>query len=316
MAAKPNFRSKSKLSGNKAARILVECSPHRTTGGGFFPGLTQRDIEFESYLERYALGTLVLCHDVHAIASQASKEPISTEDESRYHVPDFTVDTFVSGLRIEVKALNSLVREDSLEKYLPIARSYLNRGVPFVFLVDAQLQQEPRFSSMKLLVRYLGSAIPEDVVARATDALSKGPLSIHELKARASLNLVDVWTLIARRHLSFDWGMPLHPENTVVSLTGNTYGGLKLEDILRSTRFGGLLEEFALGRRPEDQCLLADAATWRQSDCVVEPWNFVGGFQDAAPLRDLGEEEFFSRAAGRKRDHAPGCSSVTENRAD
>jgi len=316
MAAKRNFRSKSKQSTNKRARRLVECSPHRTTGGGFFPGLTDDDVEHESYNERYALSTLVLCHDVTSIASQASREPSSNDDDSRHHIPDFTVDAFVPGLRIEVKALASLVHEGSIEKYLSVAKSYLSRGIPFAFIVDAQLEEAPRFDSVKLLVRYATSGVPEAVLARATECLSDGPLSIDELTARASLELVDVLTLIARRHLCFDWAIPLHPKTTVVSLPGQPFGGLRLEDILRSTRFGRLLEDMAVGRRPTDKYVLADAATWRQHHRPLGPWSFVGGFQDTSPLRDLGEEECIPRAIKRKRDRAPGLSPVADNRPE
>lgn len=301
---------------DKRARTLVECSPHRTTGGGFFPGLTAVDVEHESYPERYALATLCLCRDVRAIASQSTKEPYVFQDRPRHHVPDFTVDTFREGLRLEVKALASLVHSDSLEKYAAVAKGYLDRGVPFALLVDAQIEEAPRFASVKLLFRYVTSQVPPAVLAQATAALSDGPLSIPELMVRASLKLVDVWTLIANHHVCFDWAKPLDPHTTMVSLPNQPYGGLKLENILSSTRFGDLLAQLALGRRPTDQRVLADAATWRQFGHPLGPWNFVGGFQDEKPLRDLREDEYIPRAAGRKRDRAPGFHAGADNRPD
>jgi len=306
-------RKSQKKSSNKPVRVLVECSPQRTTGGGLIPELMENDVEHESYPERYTLATLVLCHDVRSIASQATREPYLNGDRPCHHIPDFTVDTFVPELRIEVKALASLAHNNTLEKCLAIAKGYLHRGIPFAFLVDAQLEERPRFDSIKLLFRYASSKVPEEVLERATATLSNGPLSIGEFKARASLELVDVWTLIARRQLCFDWANPLHPETTVVSLPGKPFGGLRLEDILRSTRFGSLLEELALGRRPTNQYLLADAATWRQHGRPLGPWSFVGGFQDAKPLRDLGENESIPRSLGRRRNRAPGFNAVTAN---
>jgi hypothetical protein len=306
MAKKRKPPKKKSRGPNSPVRVLVECSPHRITGGGSFPGLTELDVEHESYLEHDALAAITLCHDVRFIRSQASKEPYGTDDQPQHHIPDFTVDCFVPGLRIEVKALASLVRDDSLTKYAAIGKGYLDRHVPFAFLVDAQLQEAPRFDSVRLLTRYVTSTVPPDVLERAKNALLSGPLSIPELREVASLSLVDVWTLIARRHVTFDWSCVLDRHETKVSLPNQPFAGLKLEDILRSTRFGPLLEELALGRRSTDKQLLADAAAWRQSRRPLTPWQFVGGFAKAAPLRDLREEECVPRDPRRRRDYAPG----------
>lgn len=311
MAKKRNFLKKKSWGPSSPVRVLVECSPHRITGGGNFGDLTDADVEHESYHESDALVTIPLCHDVSSFKSQASKEPYGTDEEPQHHIPDFTVNCFVEGLRIEVKALASLVHDDSLTKYAAIGKGYLNRNVPFALLVDAQLQEVPRFDSVKLLARYVTSTVPPDVLERATNALRNGPLSIPELKEAASLNLVDVWTLIARRHVTFDWALPLDPDKTRVSLPNQPFAGLKLEDILNSTRFSPFLAELALGRRPADKQLLADAATWRQSCRPLTPWQFVGGFGKAEPLRDLREEECIPRGARRRRDYAPGTRSVT-----
>lgn len=311
MANKRKSRTKKSRGPNSPVRVLVDCSPHRITGGANFGELTDEDVEHESYHESDALVTIPLCHDVSSFKSQASKEPYGTDKEPQHHIPDFTVNCFVEGLRIEVKALASLVHDDSLTKYAAIGKGYLDRNVPFALLVDAQLQQAPRFDAVKLLSRYLTSTVPTAVLERATNALRNGPLLIPELKEAASLNLVDVWTLIARRHVTFDWALPLDSHKTKVSLPNQPFAGLRLEDILNSTRFSPLLAELALGRRPADKQLLADAATWRQSGRPLTPWQFVGGFGKAAPLRDLREEEYIPRDARRRRDYAPGKRSVT-----
>lgn len=300
----------------RPARVLIECSPHRTTGGGYFPGLTDTIVEHESYLERYALATLVLCHDVHCIASQATEEPWMDGDRVRHHIPDFTVDCGGANLRLEVKALASLVKPEAIEKYRSIGRSYATRGARFAFLVDAQIEDAPRFASVKLLARYVSGSVPADILARATLALAAGPMTVEDLKRNASLALVDVWTLIACRHLCFDWALPLDPKTTLVSLPGQPFEGLTLANILCSTRFGSLLAELAMGRRPTNQSLLADAATWRQHRRAPGPWSYVGGFPDAEPCRDLREDERIPYAIGRKRNHAPGLNVFSVRRAN
>jgi hypothetical protein len=70
------------------------------------------------------------------------------------------------------------------------------------------------------------------------------------------------------------------------------------------------LAELALGRRPTDQQLMADAATWRQHYRPPTAWQCVGGFADAEPLRDLDDADSVPRSIGRRRDYAPGARVV------
>jgi len=284
---------------DEPARKLVKSAPFRNTGGGYIPSLMPYDAEFESPNEKNALATLCLCHDVTQIASQQEYELYSDENgKDRRHLPDFTVETFVDGLRLEVKALASLVHESSIQKYAAVARGYIQKKIPFAFLVDAQLEAQPLFSSVKLLSRYLGCEVPTDIVDRANDVLSIGPLPIPDFLHTTGLQLVDLWTLIASKQVCFDWAVPLDLGTSLVSLPNHPFKGLHLEDVLRSTRFGGLLAELAMGRRPSDKCILADAATWRSADRPADPFQAVGGFQRRDPLRDLTEEELRSRNPG------------------
>ncbi len=301
----------------KAARILVECSPHRTTGGGYYKGLTEFDAEYESRNEANAIDTLVLCHDVYRIASQPVTESYEYEGKTRKYTPDFIVDAFTPNLRLEVKSIASLLEHTGeQEKYLEIARTYLQRGISFAFLVDAQLEAQPRFGNVKLLQRYVNSTIPSNIVERALHSLRAGPLTVSELQADAALELVDVWTLIAQQHLCFDWNTQLDRHTTVVSLPNQPFGGLRLADILRSTRFGSFLEEMALGRRAANQRLLADAKTWRRNNRPLEPWSFVGSPKFSAPLRHLRPEEHIPRNPQRRRDFAPGIRPVPPRSTD
>lgn len=288
---------------NKPVRKLVECSPHRLTGGGGLNGPSEIHVEHESYPERNALEALSLCHDVRKISSQASKEPYELNGLTRHHIPDFIVDCAVDGLRLEVKALTSLVGDESLEKYRQVARGYIKHRVPFAFLTDAQLEAQPRFRSVKLLARYVSSKIPQEINRKALGALRQQPLSVKDLQRQASIALVDVWTLIAQRLICFDWDAPLHLETTLVSLPDQPFRGLQLEDILTSTRFYPLLAELAMGRRPTDKQLMADAATWRQQNHLAGPFSCVGGFQHKSSLHSLTQEESSDRAHGGRSHH-------------
>lgn len=287
-------------------RHPVSSVPHRSTGGARIDGLTLGPVEFESPIERHALATLALCHDVLGIESQP-EERYEVEGRPRVYHPDFAL-LMASGLRllIEVKALASLVHAAALDRYLPIARWFLARGQGFAFLTDAQIEVQPRFDSVRLLVRYLAGAPPGAVRARALEALADGPRAISELlRGDGAVDLAALYTLLARRELCFDWQAPLEAR-AVVSLPNQPFEGLHLADILHSTRFGPLLAGLAVGRRPEDQSVLAAAAAWRPARRTAGPFNFVGGPGGGAPLRGLDPAERLPGTPWRRRARVPG----------
>lgn len=309
----PKFRKTKKRSGNKPGpeRALIECSPYRTTGGRFIEEeLTPHPVEHESHNEKHALWLLPLCHDVLEVLTQATKEPYTNaEGTLSYHVPDITVKTPSGPIIIEIKSLSWLVKEEELAKYLHVARGYLLQKKRFAFLVDTQLIQKPLFQSANLLRRYIKCEIIPSVAERITQHLQAGAVPIHELLEAAWVELVDVYVLIARRVICFDWSKTLD-SNALVSLPNQPYEGLKLENVLRSTRYGGLLAQLALGRRPADQSVLEDAANWRQSRQPPNPFQFIGGFSAGVPLRDLGEGESRTGKAWSHRHFAPGVQPL------
>jgi len=299
------MRKKQKTQGN--ARTLVNSSPHRTTGGAFVEGLTVGHVEYESRNEANAIKTLLLCSDVKKITSQPISESYLLNGVPRLYTPDFIVDAHVDGLRLEIKSIAYIAHTDSQwEKYLAIAKSYREREIPFAFLVDAQLEEQPRFGNIKLFARYVTSQVAAGVSERAVLALTAGPLRVERLLKSAELALVDVLTLIATRQLSFDWMQEFNREATSVSLLGQPYEGLKLENILRSSRYGNFLEELAMGGRSSDKRILADAKNWRRRYDTSEPWSMVGGFVSQSSMRHLREEESLPRDFERRKRFAPG----------
>jgi hypothetical protein len=299
-------RRKKDANSSSRSRVLIECSPHRTTGGGVIAGLTVDHAEHESPHERLALASLALCRDVLSLASQPPADTyVDADGKTHRYTPDFVVTTPTRRVILEIKSLADLVREESMCKYMTIARHYVAQRQPYAFLVDAQLEETPRAASVRLLFRYATSTAPAPVVEKAASALASGPMRIEELLRVASLELVDAYTLLATRKLCFDWSQPLSRE-TCVSLPDQPYGGLSLDDRLRATRFHPLLAELAVGRRPADPSLLADAAAWRQSRRDATPFCFVGGFANRKVLRDLGDAECLPRAPARRRAGAPG----------
>lgn len=294
------------------SRHLVEVSPHRTTGGVHVEELTPYPAEYESPYEKLAIPLLLLCHDVRTIRSQHKRIYVDSKGIEHEYTADFLVELPASTKLLEVKSLRFLLEPEQLAKYLEIAKHFQRTKQPFGFLVDAQLVQQPLRSIANLLFRYVTAQPSEDVVERSAIALQEGPMPIADLCNTTGLTLADAYTLIAKRHLCIDWACSLN-KTSQVSLPNNPYRGLLLDDILRSTRHGDLLETLALGRGTPDQHRLADAAAWRQTRQPLAPWNFAGGFSGAEPLRDLGEEECRARKSWERRDRAPGNPTKPAN---
>lgn len=276
-----SFHKKSRKKTSKksdGSRDVIKSSPHRITGGGHIEGLTlDGNALHESPNERNAIPFLTLCRDVLSLSSQKTEYLESANGKTTENTPDFTVNTTFSGcLRLELKSLASLMRDSNIEKAVAIGNLYRQHDIPFAFLVDAQIMQEPQFSNVKLLGRYITSTPPPEVIESATTVLAEGALPIRGVMQQTELKLVDIYVLIARRHLCIDMLVSLSTESSI-SLPDQPHKGLSLENTLNSTRFGHLLERLALGRRPKDKQLVAAAKDWRRPNRPLGVFNFVGG---------------------------------------
>ncbi|MDR5170382.1 hypothetical protein IHQ56_00975 [Methylobacillus flagellatus] len=286
-------------------RVLTRTSPHRTVGGMFFPGLTPYPAEYESQNEKHTLITLALCHDVLEIKSQPCKVSYKKESGgSGYHIPDFEILTDSGRLLIEVKAIENLLEPANLNKYLQLVLHYRREQIAFRFLTNVQLEVKPRFKSVGLLQRYLTNQSDKVTIDLVQQELTVTPLPIYVLLQRLHLGLQEIYTLIARRHICFDWSHSLN-QNTLVSLPNQPFRGLCLDDILNSTRFCDLLEKLAMGRKPTNQSVVATAKTWRQIDNVPGIWGVVGGCVTGQPLCDI-QKVGFLRGSHFRRNYAPG----------
>lgn len=297
---------KQSKSHSNSVRDLKKSVPHRTVGGFNVPHLNEESIEYESYNERYATMLLSLCHDVLMVKSQPIVFNYTDESgKQRKHIPDFEV-VLTDGkmLYLEVKALEDLLSPKNIPKYARIAKEYRRQNLNFRFLTNIQIENQPVFSAVKLLFRYINSPDLIDHLKQAEAVLENGFMLISAFIQVTQLELRDVYTLIAKRHVTFDMSKPLSKEASI-SLPNNPYGAITLYETLCATRYGDLLQKLALGHQPTDQSLLATAKTWRQSNNHPDVWGVVGGFTELPPLRDACTSGFL-RDPKRRRDFAPG----------
>lgn len=299
------MKEQSKYPG-KSARNLKKSVPHRTVGGFNVHQVNEYPIEYESYNERNTTLLLALCHDVSSIKSQPVVfEYIDEHGKARKHTPDFeTTSNTGEVLYLEVKAIEDLLKPKNIAKYIQIAKEYYRKGISFRFLTNIQIENQPVFDAVKLLFRYVNSPASLVNLERAQNLLNDGTMPISALMEKAQMELRDIYTLIAKRHLTFDLSKPLN-RDSCVSLPNQPYKGITLETILCSTRYSDLLQKLALGHQPTDQSLLAAAKNWRQSNNHVDVWSVVGGFAELPPLRDASSSGFL-RGPKFRRAFAPG----------
>lgn len=303
-----------KLVGHNApCRQLVEVSPHRTTGGLQIEELTPYPAEFESTYEKLVIPRLLLCRDVKKIYSQQERSYLDKDGVECQYTADFLVEHGDNQTLLEIKPLKFLLHPEHLPKYLLIAKHFRKTTQAFAFVVDEQLFSDPQKTNTNLLMRYLTSPLPSEALVRVTESLrQKLTMAVEELCDAASCALAEVYTLIAQRRLCFDWSHKL-TKSSLVSLPDQPFKGLFLNDIFRSARHGDLLEALALGRGTPDQYQLEVTTPWRQTRPQLTPWNFVGGFSKAIPLRDLREAELSPRKSWERRDRAPGQATKPDN---
>jgi hypothetical protein len=291
---------------SSSARYLKKSVPHRTVGGLNIKHLNDFSIEYESYNERYSAMLLSLCHDVERVKSQPIVfNYIDELGKQRKHYPDFeviTTDRVV--FYLEVKAIENLLIPKSITKYSLIAKEYYRQKIAFKFLTNIQIEVQPLFAAVKLLFRYINSPSFTTHVQLAETILKSGAMPITAFMEESQLELRDVYTLVAKRHLTFDLSKPLS-KDAYISLPNKPYGAITLEKTLCSTRYGDLLQKLALGHQPTDQSLLAAAKTWRQSNNHPDVWGVVGGFAELPPLR-AADTSGFLRDPKRRRAFAPG----------
>ena len=291
---------------NGPARKLIEVASHRTTGGIHIDGVTPYPAEHESYVGRYALATLALCHDVLEMRTEPFVEEYrDAQGKKRTYTPDILIRTPVSEIIIEMKPLSYLFLPSALKKYQEIAVHFALIKKRFAFLVDAQVEDGPRFGNVKILFRYAHSHMPDEALQKIKLWSGGGAIPINQLMTLLNIQLVEVYTAIAQKHLCINWNEPVS-EDSLVSQPNSPLERLSIEQVLSASRYGPALEQLAVGITPTDKRVLAAGKNWRSKKVDLNPFSFAGGFQREKALRDLTQDELRVGTLWSRRDRAPG----------
>lgn len=259
-------------------REVVDQSPHLQVGEIHQEGKTTYPVAWESPHERKLIYLFLMCDDVVKIETQAKEwvYRIDGDEKERRCYPDARLVTTTEQLYLEVKSLRYFVKPKTLEKYLAIARSFIDTDHRFAILTDDQINFR-WYDNAFLLARYRSRPVTPEIERAILDACKNGEVVIADLLIQAAglVALADVYALLTRRTLAFDWDKSLTREASV-SLPKQPFAGMTYERISSSGRFADLLAEVALGRRPSDQRLLAAKRARRRPLSPSSASGFVG----------------------------------------
>lgn len=261
------------------ARFLIDQCPHRITGVVHIPGLELLPPEHESPLENCAIKLLALCIDVVGIGSQSQKTTwTDAQGKPRKYTIDLKVTTATGeDIWVEIKPIGEIVREETLEKLIYVARQYAADRQRFDILCAESIREEPRLSIAIRLRGFLMQSVPVEIRADIEQMLADGAQPIRTLLQ--SLGGDHFWAhilaLIAQRVLCISWDEEFSKDMRV-SLPNQPFGFLTYAAIADSGRFRPLLQDVVLGRRPTDQQLLAAALAQDRSISLPSALGVVG----------------------------------------
>ncbi|NPT37489.1 hypothetical protein [Paraburkholderia xenovorans] len=263
--------------GDGPARGIVRKTPYRIVGGLDVPGRTIYPAEWESYLERASISTLLMCQDIESFATQPQELIYRLQGLPRSCFPDLFVTGGFGTAYVEVKPLEILVSDENIERYIEVARRLRATGSAIFFFIDTDILVEPRVKTVMFLNRYARTILSAEALGKTQQIADKKILPLKQLQAEAGLTLRDVYAMLAQRHLSMDLSTSLRSDS-FVWLPSKSLPELSFGGILASSEFSDLLAELSLGRRPTDKRQLALAKAGRQRVRRPAGLSMVGDF--------------------------------------
>lgn len=316
-STKKSKRAKKKPTDDRA-RFLIDQCPQKITGIIQIPGLQIDSPEHESSPEKNAIKVLAQCFDVVGIGSQSQKITwTDSAGKERKYTIDLTV-TISDGesIRVEVKPIGEIVKEETLEKLIGVARQYATNHQRFDILSDEAICAEPRLSIAIRLRGFLTQSVPDETRADIERLLADGAKPIRELLE--SLGGTQFWShilaLVAQRILCISWEEPFSKDMRV-SLPNQPFGYLTYDTVAYTGRFRPILQDLVLGRRPTDQQLLAAARAQDRSVSLPSAMGAVGELPKRAMQvtrgdrrHENGDDGYDSASSARQttHDHAAG----------
>jgi len=254
MARKARARNKTV----KPGRDVLKLVPHKNVGGVSLPGY-EEDLRWQSPLERDAIYSLALCHDVtHLTAQRHTFTYRAADDKERKYTPDLVFQHKGRRVLCEVKTLLYLLRNDIREQYATLARIFQKEGDLLHFLTDDQLRQEPLHHNVTRIMSYKNHAVSQELVDTYVNIIGERIIPIADLLRHhdSDSDLANIYAAIMRGHLCIDWHVPLGL-NTPIYIPTLDNRSLTYEQILHSGEYGLVLQRLVLEGGPAADRVLA-----------------------------------------------------------
>jgi len=269
------MKKKKGKSKSKDGRDIVKQVPHRSVGGVNLPHY-EIPQEWESYLERSAIYTLAMCHDVTNIqAQQKTFEYIDKQGVNRKYTPDLIFTANGENIICEIKPLIFLLTENNREKYTILHSAFIKEGYQFHFLTDDQLLNEPRNKNIKFIIRYKSHHLTNKVLENFRYLLGNAKMSIKDLlpENNTQNDLANIYAAIMQGHLCVDFDVEINL-NSIIYFPSLEHERFTYVHVRNSGRYGSILQKLVLDSGPTIERILAIEKSKKQQLNISNPLGF------------------------------------------
>lgn len=189
------------MDGDRSRRILSPRMP--STRGRFASLKSRRMVHFESQLERDFCYQLEFDSSVLRFREQPATVSIRYRGKWHRYTPDLAAERRDGITIYEVKPRRRAVRSEMQDVFDAAQEHFSEQGYRYQVVTEDDIRREPLFGNIKMLLRYAGHPLMDDVVSRAQDWLRfHGPISIAEFAEHFdgdNQGLLLAYALIAQR---------------------------------------------------------------------------------------------------------------------
>lgn len=189
------------MDGERQRRILTRRMP--STRGRFASRKSRRMIHFESQLEGDFCFQLEFDDSVLRFLEQPTTIRIRYRGKWHRYTPDLAAERRDGITLYEVKPHRRAVRSEMQDVFEAAHEHFGEHGYRYQVVTEHDIRREPLLANIKLLHRYAGNVLMDDLASRSLDWLKfHGPISIAEFAEHfdgENQGLELAYTLIAQR---------------------------------------------------------------------------------------------------------------------
>ncbi len=190
--------------------VRLRQNGRRKKAGGIYYSPKNGDHRpWESHAELKACWWAEVSPDVIAYQTQPHRLNLTVKGRRVSYTPDLQLNLAGGGVQVlEVKtAFDEAKDPDYSAKLAQAAAVYCALGCYFAVVDAAQLEQEPAFSTVRLLQRYRSTAVPLGARIAVQNLLDQGPATLKRVLETVSpgpLGIATVAGLLVKRVISLD----------------------------------------------------------------------------------------------------------------